>query len=129
MLEENLKKTDIVITTALIPGKPSPKIVTKKMVDNMKVGSVIIDLASEFGGNCELTKHAQTVDYKSVKIIGPSNLPSSVAQDSSRLYSKNVLNFLVNSCESGKFKSFKWDDEVVKETCIINNLHKKEQKK
>ena len=129
LLEENLKKTDIVITTALIPGKPSPKIITRKMVDNMKVGSVIVDLASEFGGNCELTKHSQTVDYKSVKIIGPSNLPSSVAQDSSRLFSKNVLNFLINSCESGKFKSFKWDDEVVKETCIINNLQKKENKK
>ena len=129
LLEDNLKKTDIVITTALIPGKPSPKIITRKMVDNMKVGSVIVDLASEFGGNCELTKHAQTVDYKSVKIIGPSNLPSSVAQDSSRLFSKNVLNFLINSCESGRFKSFKWDDEVVKETCIINNLYKKEHKK
>ena len=122
-------KMDIVITTALIPGKPSPKIISKKMVDNMKVGSIIIDLASEFGGNCELTKHGETVEYKSKKIIGPVNLPSSVSQDSSRLFSKNVLNFLINSCDAGKFSSFKWEDEVVKETCIINNLYLKESKK
>ena len=79
--EENLRKIDIVITTALIPGKPSPKIITKKMVDGMKIGSVIMDLASEFGGNCELTKYGETVNFKSKKIIGPVNLPASVAQD------------------------------------------------
>ena len=94
LLEESIKKMDIVITTALIPGKPAPRLITKKMVDGMKVGSVIVDLASEFGGNCELTKHGEMVNYKSVKIIGPTNLPASVAQDSSRLFSKNVLNFL-----------------------------------
>ena len=127
LLEESLKKMDIVITTALIPGKPSPKIITKKMIDGMKIGSVIMDLASEFGGNCELTKHGETVVYKSKKIIGPVNLPASVAQDSSRLFSKNVLNFLMNSCNDGKFKNFNWDDEVVKETCIIDNLRKKEK--
>ena len=82
---------DVVITTALIPGKPAPKIITKKIVDGMKVGSIIIDLASEFGGNCELTKYGQTIQYKSKKIIGPLNLPSSVSQDSSRLFSKNVI--------------------------------------
>ena len=66
LLAESLKKTDIVITTALIPGKPSPKIITKKMVDGMKIGSVIMDLASEFGGNCELTKHGKllTINQK-----------------------------------------------------------------
>ena len=77
LLAENLKKTDIVITTALIPGKPSPKIITKKMVDGMKIGSVIMDLASEFGGNCELTKHGETIVYKSKKIVGPCK-PSGV---------------------------------------------------
>ena len=113
---------DVVITTALIPGKPAPKIITKKMVDGMKVGSIIIDLASEFGGNCELTKYGQTIQYKSKKIIGPLNLPSTVSQDSSRLFSKNVINFLMNSCDSGKFKAFNWEDEVVKETCLIKNF-------
>ena len=122
ILAETLKKMDIVITTALIPGKKAPVLLSKKMVESMKVGSIIIDLASEFGGNCELTKHGEKVIFKSKKIIGPKNLASSVAQDSSRLFSKNVVNFLANSCESGKFKNFNWEDEVVKETCVIKNL-------
>ena len=130
ILADTLKKMDIVITTALIPGKKAPVLLSKKMVESMKVGSIIIDLASEFGGNCELTKHGEKVIFKSKKIIGPKNLASSVAQDSSRLYSKNVVNFLMNSCDSGKFKSFNWEDEVVKETCVVKNLinHKKESK-
>jgi len=130
ILAETLKKMDIVITTALIPGKKAPVLLSKKMVELMKVGSIIIDLASEFGGNCELTKHGEKVIFKSKKIIGPKNLASSVAQDSSRLYSKNVVNFLMNSCDSGKFKSFNWEDEVVKETCVVKNLinPKKESK-
>ncbi len=127
LLDESLKKMDIVITTALIPGKPAPQLISKKMIESMKVGSIVVDLASEFGGNCELTKHGKIIDYKSTKIIGPKNLASSVAQDSSRLYSKNVINFLMNSCNSGKFLKFNWDDEVVKETCIIKNLSKKEK--
>ena len=125
LLEENIKKMDIVITTALIPGKPAPRIITKKMVELMKVGSIVVDLASEFGGNCELTKHGEILNFKSKKIIGPKNLAASVSQDSSRLFSKNVINFLMNSCESGKFKSFNWEDEVVKETCVIKNLNGK----
>ena len=123
LLEDTLKKMDIVICTALIPGKKAPVLITRKMVDQMKVGSIIIDLASEFGGNCELTKHNAEVLHKSVKIFGPLNLASTVSQDSSRLFSKNVLNFLMNSCESGKFKDFNFDDEVVKDTCIIKNLN------
>ena len=106
LVSEHIKNQDIVITTALIPGRKAPILITKKMVESMKVGSIIIDLASEFGGNCELTKHGERVVFKSKKIIGPQNLASSVAQDSSRLYSKNVVNFLMNSCDSGKFKSF-----------------------
>ena len=69
-----------------------------------------------------LTKHGEMVNHKSVKIIGPKNLAASVAQDSSRLFSKNVINFLMNSCESGKFKKFNWEDEVVKETCVLKNF-------
>ena len=122
LLEDNVAKTDIIITTALIPGKPAPKLISKKMVDSMKVGSIIIDLASEFGGNCELTKHGEILNYKSKKIVGPKNLPASVSRDSSRLFAKNVINFLMNSCQSGKFSNFNWEDEVVKETCVIRNL-------
>ena len=122
LLEDTLKKMDIVITTALIPGKNATILINKKMVEKMKVGSIIVDLASEFGGNCELTKHNADVSHKSVKIVGPLNLASTVSQDSSRLFSKNVLNFLMNSCESGKFKNFNFNDELVKDTCIVNNL-------
>ena len=84
------------------------------MLEQMKVGSIIIDLASEFGGNCQLTKHNAEVIHKSVRIVGPLNLAATVSQDSSRLFSKNVLNFLMNSCEDGKFKKFNFNDELVK---------------
>ncbi len=121
LLEDNLKKMDIVITTALIPGRDAPKIISKKMVDNMKDGSVIIDIASEFGGNCELTKHGKKIEYKNKLIFGPNNLASSVSQDASRLYSKNILNFIKNSANNGKFLDFNWDDELVKGTCVLRN--------
>lgn len=124
LLESTLKKMDIIITTALIPGKKAPILITKKMMDGMKVGSIIFDLASEFGGNCDVTKHNETVVYKSVNVVGPQNLAATVSQDSSRLFSKNVLNFLMNSCESGKFKNFNFSDELVKDTCVINNIKK-----
>ena len=128
LLQENLKKMDIVICTALIPGKPAPKIITKKMLDFMKVGSIVVDLASEFGGNCELSKHGNVIEYKSKKILSPLNIASTVSQDSSRLFSKNVINFLNNSCESGKFSQLNFSDEVVKDICVINNLTNKEKR-
>ena len=121
LLEETLSKIDVVISTALIPGKPAPKIITKKMVDKMKSGSVVYDLASEFGGNCELTKHGEHVEYKSKFIVGPNNLASTVSQDASRLFSKNILNFLNNSTDNGKFNDFNWDDELVIGTCLLKN--------
>ena len=121
LLEANIRKMDIVITTALIPGRDAPKIITKKMVDSMKDGSVIIDIASEFGGNCELTKHGKCITYKNKLIVGPDNLASSVSQDASRLYSKNILNFIKNSATGGKFIDFNWDDELVKGTCVIKH--------
>ena len=121
LLDEHLKKMDIVITTALVPGKPAPKILSRKMVDQMKDGSIVMDLASEFGGNCDLTKHGKVIEYNSKKIVGPNNLSASVAQDASRLYSKNILNFLVNSSKDGKFTDFNWEDELVLGTCILKN--------
>ena len=119
LLEENLSKVDIVITTALIPGKTAPVLITKKMIKKMKPGSIIMDLASDFGGNCELTKHGEIVVFESKRIIGPINLSSSVSQDASRLYSKNILNFFKNSCSDGKFTDFNWSDELVEGTCIL----------
>ena len=110
---------DLVVTTALIPGKKAPVLLSKKMVESMKVGSIIIDLASEFGGNCELTKHGEKVIFKSKKIIGLRILHShKIHQDCIQ----RMLLTVMNSCDSGKFKSFNWEDEVVKETCVVKNL-------
>ncbi len=118
---DNIIKQDIVITTALIPGKPAPKIITKEMVKNMKEGSVIIDMAALMGGNCELTKKDEIVQKDGVKIIGYSNIPSRVAQDASKLYSKNLYNFIDLITDKEK-KSIKLDmeDEIVKSSLIAH---------
>ena len=84
---------DIIITTALIPGKPAPKLITKAMVESMKPGSVIVDLASENGGNCELTERGKIVVHNGVKIIGFYDLPSRMPGQSSALYSNNISKF------------------------------------
>lgn len=93
-LARHLAKADVVISTAAIPGRPAPKIITQAMVDDMKPGSVIVDLAAESGGNCELTKPGETVNYKGVLINGPTNLPSKAPLHASEMYAKNVYNLL-----------------------------------
>ena len=93
-IEEALAKSDIVITTALIPGRPAPRLITDKMIKLMKPGSVIVDLAVESGGNVEGSKWGETVEKHDVKIFGPANMPSRVATDASSLYARNLLNFL-----------------------------------
>ena len=94
MLKDILPKQDIVITTALIPDKPAPTIITKNMVESMKAGAVIIDIASEAGGNCALTQAYQTIEHKQVTIIGAAALASKWPKDASRLYSRNLCDFL-----------------------------------
>jgi H+-translocating NAD(P) transhydrogenase subunit alpha len=121
LIHDTIKKSDIVITTALIPGKPAPTLITSEMVDSMRAGSVIIDLAAANGGNCEGTIADQTVIQNDVKIIGYSNLPSSVAAEASKLYSRNLYNFL----EYITNKDFKevtldFDDEIVK-SCVLTH--------
>ncbi len=93
-LAEHLRTMDLVITTALIPGRPAPLLLTAAMVDGMKPGSVIVDLAAESGGNCELTRAGETVEVKGVSIIGPANLASTVPQHASQMFSKNVETFI-----------------------------------
>jgi len=114
LVAETLKKQDIVITTALIPGRPAPVLVSEDMVKTMKPGSVIIDLAVEAGGNCPLSKPAQVVEAYGVKIVGYMNVPSLVPVDASALFAKNILNFLSPHWdkESKTFK-FNWEDETV----------------
>jgi NAD(P) transhydrogenase subunit alpha len=122
-LKEVLTKTDIVITTALIPGRPAPEIVTADMVAGMKPGSVIIDLAAERGGNVAGVKLGETVmTDNGVKLIGPANITSSVATDATAMYAKNLLNFITLSVDKDKGTlSFNGEDQIIAETRLTHD--------
>ncbi|MCC5816002.1 MAG: Re/Si-specific NAD(P)(+) transhydrogenase subunit alpha [Leptospira sp.] len=113
-------KADAIITTALIPGKKAPVLITKAMVDEMRPGSVIVDLASIMGGNCELTKDNETIVHNGVSIIGNSNLPSTMPSDASRMFSRNILNFL-KLLMKDKQINLNFEDEVIAGTCIAHD--------
>jgi len=115
LVAEHIKKQDIVITTALIPGRKAPVLVTEEMVTTMKPGSVIVDLAAEQGGNCPLTRADQVVEAHGVTIMGYTNLPSRLAVDSSSLYARNLFNFvaLIVDKKSGAL-ALNWEDDIVK---------------
>jgi NAD(P) transhydrogenase subunit alpha len=120
-LTDAIKGFDVVITTALVPGRPAPKLVTAEAVEGMKPGSVIIDLAGEAGGNCELTEPGQTVVRHDVKIVSPLNLPASMAEHSSQLFARNVQSLLeLFVDEEGKLQ-LDFDDEIVKGACIVRD--------
>jgi NAD(P) transhydrogenase subunit alpha len=113
-------EVDIIVTTALIPGKPAPKLITKGMVKSMKPGSVIVDLAAEQGGNCELTEKDQVVVKHDVTIIGYTNLPSRLANQSSQLYATNLRHLLTELCpEKNGALNVNMDDEVIRGTTVI----------
>ncbi len=119
LIAEHIKTQNIVITTALIPGRPAPKLITKAMIEGMKPGSVIVDLAAERGGNTELTKPDQVVDHGGVSIAGPTNLAGEIAVNASSLYAKNLLAFLETLIDKKDKKlAINWDDEIVKGTLI-----------
>ena len=115
LIAENIQKQDIVITTALIPGRKAPVLVTEEMVKSMKAGSVIVDLAVEQGGNCPLSELGKVVEKHGVKLVGHANVPSRLSADSTALYAKNLLNFvtLLIDKESKQLK-INWEDEIVK---------------
>ncbi len=119
LIAETIKRQDIVITTALIPGRPAPVLVTEEMVKTMKPGSVIIDLAVEQGGNCPLSEPGQVIEKYGVKIVGHTNMPSRIAVDASALYAKNLLNFLTPMIDKDT-KSVKIDtgDEIIKASMV-----------
>jgi NAD(P) transhydrogenase subunit alpha len=120
-IAESIMKSDIVITTAQIPGKSAPLLVTTEMVESMRKGSVIIDLAASTGGNCELSKNKETVIHKGVTIVGNSNLAAGMPSDASKLYGKNVLNFLQLIIDKEGHLNINWEDELVKGCCITHN--------
>jgi len=118
-LANAVKEADAVITTALIPGRPAPKIITKAMVEAMKPGSVIIDIAAIAGGNCELTQADTTVTHQGVTINGPVNLPSMLPKDASIMYAKNVVSFLALLIKDGNI-SLDWADPILSQSALTH---------
>lgn len=122
LIAETIKKQDIVITTALIPGKKAPVLVTADMVKSMKPGSVIVDLAVEQGGNVEGAKAGEVVDAGGVRIVGIANLPSRIAADASALYARNLLAFLTPLVDKeAKALKINWEDEIVKASVLTRD--------
>ena len=120
LVSTHIKNQDLVITTALIPGRPAPRLITRAMVESMKPGSVIVDLAAERGGNCELTEPGKTIETTNgVKIFGPLNLAGTIAVNASSLYAKNLLAFVETMIDKKeKTLAVNWDDELIKGTLI-----------
>jgi NAD(P) transhydrogenase subunit alpha len=122
LLASHIAKQDVVITTALIPGRPAPKLISAEMVRSMRPGSVIVDLAAERGGNCELTQPGETVVVDGVKILGALNLAGRMASTASSLYAKNLLAFVETLVSKDtKQLAINWDDELVKATALTRD--------
>ena len=119
MMSKIVAESDVVITTAAIPGKRSPVLVTEDMVTNMRFGSVLVDLAAEGGGNCEVSSPGETVEFEGVKVLAPLNVPSSMPYNAARLYSKNITSFLLNMVVDGELKLDR-EDEIHAATQILD---------
>lgn len=120
LIREQLKETDVAISTALIPGRRAPILLTKEMVEEMQPGSVVVDLAAENGGNCELTDPGAIVDHQQIKIVGPVNIPSSVQIHASQLYSRNMLAFLRHLAPEGELQ-LDFEDEITNGACLAHD--------
>ena len=122
LIAETIAKQDIVICTALIPGKTAPTLISQDMVESMAPGSVVVDLAVEAGGNCPLSELGKVIDHKGVKILGYANVPGRVAKDASALYAKNIFNFLSLIVNKEKNEiSLDWEDEIVNAVVLTEN--------
>ncbi len=117
LLHQRAKLADFIISTAQVPGKPAPRLITRQMVDDMKPGTVVVDLAAESGGNCELTQANQTVRHHGVTILGPTNLPASLPLDASRMFGRNLSTFILEITNENGF-TMDWKNEIFAETCI-----------
>jgi NAD(P) transhydrogenase subunit alpha len=121
LMAEAIGKVDVVITTAAVPGRRAPILVTEEAVQKMKPGSVIVDLAAETGGNCELTEPGQTVVRHDVKILGLLNIPSTMAEHASQLYARNIQSLLELMIGDEGQLSLDFDDEVIAGACITRD--------
>jgi NAD(P) transhydrogenase subunit alpha len=122
LVREHLKKQDIVICTALIPGRQAPILISADMVAEMKPGAVVVDLAVEQGGNCEGSRLGEVVEVGGVRIVGHDNWPSRIAGDASQLYAKNLLNFVTTLIDDeSKELAIDWEDEIVQGTALTRD--------
>ncbi len=117
VLEARIAAADVVITTAGVPGRPAPKIISRAAVERMKAGAVIVDILAENGGNCELTRAGETIEHQGVKIVGAVNLPAELAYNASEMYARNLLNFLKPAPAKGEL-AIDWNDEVFAQSCL-----------
>jgi H+-translocating NAD(P) transhydrogenase subunit alpha len=119
VLDGRIAVADVVVTTAGVPGRPAPKIITRAAVERMKAGAVIVDILAENGGNCELTRAGETVQHGSVKIVGPVNLPAQLAYHASEMYARNLFNLLSPALKGGVL-NIDWTDEVFAGTALTH---------
>ena len=121
LVAQHMLRQDIVITTALTPGRAAPKLLSEAHVRSMRPGSVIVDIAVEQGGNCALSRSGEIVDVDGVKVVGYSNLPGRVAADASMLYARNIWNFVSPMLDEGGELNIDWEDELVRGTCLTRS--------
>jgi len=120
VLEARIAAADVVICTASVPGRAAPKIIARAAVERMRAGAVIVDIAAEQGGNCELTRAGEVVDHGGVTIVGPVNLAAQLAYNASEMYARNLLNFLKPAIDKGELK-IDWNDEVFAQSCLTHD--------
>ena len=120
VLDSRIALADAVVTTASVPGRRAPRIVSKAAVERMKAGAVVVDIAAEQGGNCELTQAGQTVIHQGVKIVGPVNLPAQLALNASEMYARNLYNFLKPAIDKQGALAIDWQDEVFAQSCLTH---------
>ena len=119
VLDGRIAAVDAVVTTASVPGRPAPRIISRAAVERMRPGSVIVDIAAEQGGNCELTRAGEIVEHQGVKIIGAVNLPAQLSYNASEMYARNLLNFLKPALQNGEL-AIDWNDEVFAQSCLTH---------
>jgi NAD(P) transhydrogenase subunit alpha len=120
LLADRVSRADVVITTAAVPGRPAPKLVTEEMVASMRPGAVVVDLAAETGGNCAVTRPGEVIDVGGVKIDGTLNLPSQMPFHASLLYANNITNLLLHLAPEGELK-LDFEDEITAGCCITHD--------
>jgi H+-translocating NAD(P) transhydrogenase subunit alpha len=120
VLDSRIAAADAVITTAAVPGRTAPRIISRAAVEGMRPGSVLVDIAAESGGNCELTRAGEVVEHRGVKIIGPVNLPAQLAYNASEMYARNLYNFLSPAIAKGELQ-IDWNDEVFASACVTHD--------